>query len=103
MFLDRFVSLPREELSKINFIKHIMPNADEGKLSLGLSNSRTGSAEDAMEILSVVLTYHRDADGMDDPIDISYFLGDNKACRDKFSSWLQKTANEEVSRSQFSS
>ena len=35
-------------------------------------------------------------DGNDDPIDINVFLGDNKVTRDRFTNWLQKTANEEV-------
>lgn len=93
VFLDRFVSLAREDLALIQFSKHILN--DDHKSGL-LGKSRAGNADDAMELLSVILTYHRDSEGNDDPIDINFFLGDSKATRDRFTNWLQKTANEEV-------
>ena len=94
LFFDRFIVIPKEDLHKINFLKHIL-NGDS-KFSLMGGNTRSGSTDDAMELLSVVVTCHRTVDGEEeDNIDVNYFLHDNKVCRDRFTGYLQSTAKEQ--------
>ena len=53
IFYDQFICLPIEELRKIHFAKHV----------LGHGDARGGNADDALELLSVVMRDHRDLDG----------------------------------------
>ena len=93
IFFDRFVALPQEELLRINFIKHML---NEDKSTLGMASGRSGSTEDAMELLSLIVTCHVTVEGDEDPLDVNSFLMDNKVCRDRFTAYLQKTASEQA-------
>jgi len=93
MFFEIFVSLTTEELSKINFIKHILGEERGGIFG----DSRSGNTEDALEILALLVREHRNPDGdQPEPIDITLFLGDNKPCRDRLNQYMQKSNSDVV-------
>jgi len=97
MFFEIFVSLTVEDLSKINFIKHILGEQNGGGGLFG--DARSGSADDALEILAVLMREHRTVDGdQPDPIDITLLLGDNKTCRDRLNQYMQKSNSEVVTK-----
>lgn len=96
MFFEIFVSLTLEELSRINFIKHILGEEKSGGM---FGNSRGGSANDALEILAILMREHRNPDGdQPEPIDITLLLGDNKTCRDRLNQYMQKSNSEVVTK-----
>ena len=95
MFFEIFVTIPMQELSRINFVKHILGEADRGSL---FGSNRSGGANDALEILSILVRDHRTPEGDPDPIDVTQLLGDNKICRDRLNQYMQKTNSEVVTR-----
>ena len=96
MLFEIFVTMTVEELSKINFVKHILGEQSGSGL---FGDSRAGSAEDALEILSLLMREHRTPDGdHPDPIDPTLLLGDNKACRDRLNQYMQKSNSEVVTK-----
>jgi hypothetical protein len=99
IFYERFVHLPVDELMKINFPKHILRHNKDGKINISIpGQSRSGSVEDAFDLLSIVLADHRSVEGEVDPVDISYLVGGSKLCQDRFEEWLHKSSAEHVSR-----
>lgn len=94
IYYDRFIRLPAQELVKINFPKHILGLTDS-KFSLKSKNKDSGS-EEAFELLSILISEHRNIDDEIEPIDLPLLLHDDKMCRDKFEAWLQKTNSEHV-------
>lgn len=106
IFFERFVQLPAEVLIMANFSKHILNDGDSlnNKTSKSSSGqSRHGSAEDALELLSIIMTDHRavDEEGSThaDPLSLDIFLRDSKECKDRFSAWLQRSENEKIKNS----
>ena len=91
IFYERFILLPLQGLKLINFAKHIL-SLDNITKALTLSESRDGSPEDAMKILSILLQDHRTPDGDNDPIDLNDILDNNATCVDKFKQWCHKSA-----------
>lgn len=97
IYYDRFMRLPIDELLKINFSKHILRSADN-KLAITIpGHSRSGSAEDAFELLAMLLADHRNLEDDPEPIDIGILLNGSKACQDRFEEWLQKSNVEHAS------
>ena len=95
IYYDRFVRLGKEELVKINFPKHILKN--EAKIAINIpGQSRSGSAEDAFELLCILLSDHHNADDEVDQIDLKFLLKGNQLCQEKFEEWLQKSNLEHV-------
>eukprot|EP00981_Chlorochromonas_danica_P006020 scaffold1244_cov162-Ochromonas_danica.AAC.56 len=91
IYYDRFMRLPMDELLKINFSKHILRSTDN-KLAITIpGHSRSGSAEDAFELLAMLLADHRNLEDDPEPIDIGILLNGSKACQDRFEEWLQKS------------
>lgn len=89
IFFERFVQLPVTELAKINFQKHVL-NQSEGGSLLSRGQSRSGSADDAMELLAVLMANHRTVNGEDDPIEVEEILTDRVA-RERFAAWLKQS------------
>ncbi len=100
VYITQFVRLSAEELVKINFSKHILGAHDDGnmKVSFNISGTRSGSSEDAFVLLHILANDHRNLEDEFDPIDLDYLLQGNRACRDRFSAWLNKS-NFEIVRS----
>jgi hypothetical protein len=90
IFYDQYISMPVSELCKINFTKHI--------LLPSTSNSRSGSQEYALELLSVLLRDHRDLDGNFDSVDADDFLDNNQHCKDLLTAYLSRTNAEELTK-----
>lgn len=99
IFYERFVHLSVDELAKVNFPKHILRNSD-GKLG-GISipgQSRSGSSEDAFDLLSTLLADHRNTEDEPEPVDIGLLLNGSKVCQDRFEEWLQKSNVEHINQ-----
>jgi hypothetical protein len=98
IYFDRFIHLSKEELVKVNFPKHITA-ADvlPSKTALNISSSRSGSRDDAFELLCVLINDHRSIDDEPDPIDIMFLLKGNQQCQEKFEDWLQRANLDHVS------
>jgi hypothetical protein len=97
IFYERFILLPVQGLKLINFVKHIL-SLDNITKGLTLSESRDGSPEDAMKILTILLQDHRTPDGDNDPIDLNEMLDNNSVCIDKFKQWCHKSAVDQVTK-----
>jgi hypothetical protein len=93
IFFDRCMRIPVNSLLDINFSKHIAPDNSSSLMS---GSSRSGSADDACEILSLIMQCHVTEDGEPENVDINYLLNDNARSRDLFMAWLQESAREEV-------
>ena len=90
IFYDQYICMPISELQKVNFAKHILlPDQN---------NSRGGSQEHALELLSVLMRDHRDLDGNFDSIDIDELIDNNPQCKDKFTAYLSRTNAEELTK-----
>ncbi len=94
IFLSVFVTLPIDKISQIHFAKHILPEQASSILSGGKSKSPT--ADDACEILSILMNSPVNDDSDDSIFDIDQLLNHNTTCKEFFMQWLQRTANEEV-------
>ncbi|RYG99531.1 hypothetical protein EON65_50205, partial [archaeon] len=95
IFYERFVHLTAEELVKINFPKHILRNSSNLKLNLP-GQSRSGSSEDAFELLSILLSDHRNIEDEVDPLNMDYLLCSDKMCMQAFEDWLQTSNTEHI-------
>jgi hypothetical protein len=77
----------------------MLPQEKESNLlKMSAGGERSGSAEDAMEILSFLVRDHRGPNGDPDPVDLNALIDGNKTCREKFLKWLQKTAQEQINQ-----
>lgn len=90
IYYDRFTRLTVEQLQLINFPTHILSTSGPS------SSSRFGSAEDAFELLAIIMQDHLSVDGEPEPIDVNILLNDNTICRDKFMQWLQMTSTDQL-------
>ena len=88
IFYDQFICLSIEELRKINFAKHI----------LGYGDARGGNADDALELLSVVMRDHRDLDGEYEVVEAHELIGYDESCNDKLQAYLTRTNAEELTK-----
>jgi hypothetical protein len=95
MYYERFIRLPKDELVKINFPKHILQPQQENKLSL--SKSKVNTIDNVFELLSILLHDHRNFEDDLEAVDIPYLLGGSKLCQDRLEDWLQKANLEHVS------
>jgi hypothetical protein len=99
VFYERFIQLSMDELVKINFPKHILNDTggvNHNKSKIIPGNSRLGSGDDAMALLSILIRDHRNLEGENDPIDVNYLLRENPLCKEKLQFWLQRSASEQV-------
>lgn len=92
IYLNNFVRLSTEHLSKINFPKHILNNNESSKLVLNIGRqTKRNRAEEAFELLLILYQDHRNAEDEQDPIDLNFLLQSDQVCIDRFHSWLQKS------------
>ncbi len=92
IFSTVFATLPVETLTQIRFTKHILPDQSSSVLTVG--RSKSPSADDACEVLSILMNLHQNAEGEQDLMDVDVLLDGNIQCRDFFLQWLQRTAAE---------
>jgi hypothetical protein len=101
-FYDRLVQLNVSELMKINFPKHIIQLPDKDSIlnvKTITGESRSGSSEDAMEILSFLIRDHRGLNEESTAFDlVDKLLEKSKVCRDKFKKWLERGDIEQKSQ-----
>lgn len=108
LFYERFVHLSLSELRKINIPKHVL-NSPEGSTGsagqpsqansqkvIGNSNGRSGSLEDAFTLVSIVMQDHQNMDDEPEPLDVMELFENNKACKERYTIWLQKSKAEHV-------
>ena len=89
IYFDRFIRLPKDELVKINFPKHILRPTEGNKLT-ALTRSKADINDDVFELLSILLHEHLNAEGDLEAVDIPFVLQGSKICQDHFEEWLQK-------------
>ena len=101
-FYDQFICLTLEQLTKVNFSKHILGGMNgNGKNFLGFGVSkgiRSGSAADALELMAVLTRDHRDIDGNFEELDMSVLLNYNQFCKDTLEQYLASKDAEELSK-----
>ena len=104
MFLDRLIRLPINELVKINFAKHIIPN--QGKVLTKITGNITGNANkqtlkaqrrDALELLSLLIYDHLNSDDEPETLDIDQLLNFNNKAKEKLKVFMKKHETERVS------
>ena len=95
IYYERFIHLSKDELVKVNFPKHILKTEAKGTINIS-TNQRSGSSEDAFELLCILINDHRNLEDEVDPIDIMFLLKGSQQCQEKFEEWLQKANLEHV-------
>ena len=95
IYYDRFVLLPKEELFKINFPKHIIQLNENSNKIANFIKLKTNN-DNIFDLLSILLHDHRNAEDELEPVDIPYLLGNSKMCQDRFEDWLQNANLEHV-------
>lgn len=100
VFYLHFISLPEEDLLKINFTKHIAP--DKKSVLTGITGaavtqySRAIHKKAALELLSLISRNHINVEGEPDPIDVNILIRNNSRCKEKFRKWKSKNQSELV-------
>lgn len=95
IYYQRFVMLPKEDLVKINFPKHIIILNDSSNKITNFMKLK-GNNDNIFDLLSILLHDHRNAEDELEAVDISYLLGNSKMCQDRFEDWLQNANLEHV-------
>lgn len=99
IFYERFIVLPMSELVKINFSKHIAHDGESGSLASWSGQSRLGACEEALEILSILMSDYRreeEVEGEDEGLDLNRLLNNNKACKEKFTQYFQRSNADQI-------
>lgn len=94
IFFERFIRLPAAELAQMSLSQHI---GLDNKSTLSGAGSRGGNTVIACEVLSTLLQYHLTEDGDPDPLDVDYMLHADSASKLHFMTWLENSADEQVS------
>jgi hypothetical protein len=101
IFYERFAQTSIQDLLKINFTKHILNennDANNDIFSFFTTNTRIGSSEDAMELLSIIMRDHRTIDGESEIVDVNVLLNHKIQCREMFTQWIQKHFAEDFTK-----
>ena len=108
IFYERFVHCPIADLLTVNFDKHIEPIVSKKggaaattaggmmRTSKITGSSRVGGAEDALELLAILATDHRSAEGENEVVDLKELLHDNKSCLDKVNQYMRGSKGDQV-------
>lgn len=102
IFYDQFICFTLEQLTKVNFSKHILGGMNMNSRNFlgfgGAKDIRSGSAADALELMAVLTRDHRDIDGNFEEVDVSELLNYNQYCKDVLEQYLTSRDAEELSK-----
>ncbi len=88
IFYERFVSLPQQEIMKINFSKHIVPTKNMvSKVPKEVVNQQR---QDAVELLGLLVYSRQNTLGDVEPFDVDALVNNNDRCKERLRLWMKR-------------